>query len=84
MPLVFQATHRFDLWLELPLRKDWVSYYFLAHLAGLLNSFLGLLIYGILPGIGALIVLKKTSTLVLCFSLADTSWKFSQSPNGQQ
>ena len=50
---------------KLPLRKDWVSYYFLAHLAGLLNSFLGLLIWRHLARYRRTHrLLKKTSTLV--------------------
>ncbi len=59
--LVFQATHRFDLVARITIAQGLGKLLFSLLLIwqGLLNSFLGLLIYGILPGIGALIGFVK-------------------------
>lgn len=59
--LVFQATHRFDLVARVTIAQGLGKLFFSLLLIwqGLLSSFLGLLIYGILPGIGALLGFVK-------------------------
>lgn len=59
--LVFQATHRFDLVARITVAQGLGKLVFslLIIWQGLLSSFLGLIIYGILPGIGALLGFVK-------------------------
>ncbi len=59
--LVFQATHRFDLVARITIAQGLGKLIFSLLLIwqGMLNSFLGLLIYGILPGVGALLGFVK-------------------------
>lgn len=59
--LVFQATHRFDLVAIVTIAQGFGKLLFSLLLIwqGLLSSFVGLLVYGILPGIGALLGFVK-------------------------